>query len=1560
MPATGDGIILPIDIEVRDDGSAEKVLSKLKKDIADLKATSEKASLKTGGFTPDRKSVNSAAMSKLMGQTKGLENLHKKVSEMVSEGVGQDALQPYIETINNTISSINELISKNAELTKSLNEVKQISAAVSPMEKPAPQETDAGWMNVTSVKELDTYLGSVEQKILSVKQLIESFPPGENTILGSKKEEIEETISSIEKLSAKIADISSELAKSEEEAKLATSLAAGSRKREGIFQDATQEQIDAYQEAASTARLFHSELQSESAATARKVTRDIDEIIAKLNQLSEEYSKSIPKRRASNVPPLGGADTTENNEAAKRAAEEAVDDTKEQIAALNQEKVAVKQSAAQYYYKLRAVKMLGFVMNSLNSAMDNFGKTTLRVATKSLNAYLKLIPGVNALKKAISGTTAEQRKLTRETNKTTKANAGLDASFKGLLKNLLKYGLGIRSLFVLFNKLRKAVIDGLGSMSKQIADVNADMSSIVTSLNQMKASVTAAIQPLLSVLAPALERVAAAVAEIAYQVASFIAALTGQSVVYKASRVWTDYAASLDKTGKSAKKAKKELAGFDELNVLHTKDDGGGGADGGMGWDPVELSQKAKDFADKVKEIFQRLFAPIKAAWDKIKNYIIKAWTYAATQLKLLSQDMARDFWRVWEEQDTQKIFEQMFLIIGDLGLIIGNLAKNFRIAWNEAENGYRILASIRDIVLIIVSGIRECTKYTVDWSRELSFIPLLTSLADNMQQKLVPAVQQVVDLFVILYEQVLLKIIKDFIEKGLPQLINIIGNLVGAIGNIAENIRIALQSGSNGIMIVTKFEELLQIVADVIEDCSKKTEEWAKNLDFRPLLKATKQFLEDAKPLVEALSTALSNLWNNTLLPFYKYLVEKGFPKLLDALGEITGGDWSGFAENAKALTEALEPFFELAWETLVQILKDVGLALKDFLNSDELGNMIDKFKDWVKNANPEELAKTIEHLAEAFIGIKAAVALTAKVIVPLITGFMTIQNVFNQMGMVSKIGKISTDIAKLAGTATTTETALGGLGTAISSLAGPILIVVGVIALMVAAFGGVENTLAEIKERIDRVAENVKQFAEAIHLGDTIDNLKSKFDGLGESLQSLRPIFELLLDVIGGLATVIINTALGAFNGLMIAFGGVIDFISGIIDIIGGFIAFLTGDTVTAMDLWTQSIDKIFGGLIEFVGGIIVGIAEAIAGIFSLIPGWNATLKKFIDGIIGFFKDLKYKLIGDPIVYDLRDGIVNAFKQFITQTVAAVVSWVSNLIKDFQNLLSRVKSIFTSNALYQSGVQFITGLRNGISNMISNVLSTVSNFIINLRNRFSSNLSSNTLYATGYNLLVGLINGIVEGLNKAYDKIKDGCENIVNAAKSVFKIGSPSKVFEQIGEWNMEGLTNGIDEGASDTEKTMANAMTDLIPDVTPSDSFANNFLDTLTSMKTDAIDIINSMVDEMSASMDGLNNLFNLGNVDIATQMSKLNAMPVPNIAQGKTLPSTAQFVQPSSTEPDYTALTNALSSAIVDAITTTSYNRTDSGDTVIQIDGREVFRAVKTQNQLYQKSTGRSAF
>lgn len=51
----------------------------------------------------------------------------------------------------------------------------------------------------------------------------------------------------------------------------------------------------------------------------------------------------------------------------------------------------------------------------------------------------------------------------------------------------------------------------------------------------------------------------------------FTAALSGQKVYKKATSIQEDYAKSLDKTSKSAKDAKRQLASFDELNVLSDK-----------------------------------------------------------------------------------------------------------------------------------------------------------------------------------------------------------------------------------------------------------------------------------------------------------------------------------------------------------------------------------------------------------------------------------------------------------------------------------------------------------------------------------------------------------------------------------------------------------------------------------------------------------------------------------------------------------------------------------------------------------------------------------------------------------------------------------------------------------------------------------------------------------------------------------------------------------------------------------------------------------------------------
>ena len=724
-----------------------------------------------------------------------------------------------------------------------------------------------------------------------------------------------------------------------------------------------------------------------------------------------KLEKDLERERAKTVQAVQKEERDAERAVAK-AHREAEAATKAQIMALNQEKAAIKQSAAQYYYKLRSIKMLGHVIGQANVAVTNFGKNAASFTGKALNAYMRLIPGVNSLRKALDKTNTSHKKLNREIKNTTKSHEGFNISLKKGLTTILKYSLGIRSLYVLFNKMRAAMIDGLGQLAVKYSDVNTQMSSIISSINQMKAAVTSVVQPLLNILAPALEKVAQLVADIAYKVASFMAALTGQSYVYKATRLQTDYAASLDKTAKSAKEATKELGKYDKLNVIHQDKDSGSddGGVGTMGFEKVPIDSTMADWAKKFKEFLDRLLGPIKKAWKKMRKFVIDAWKYMLNELLALGKSVAEAFWRVWEEPETQKIFENIFKILGDIFLIIGNIARALRIAWEHNDNGYRTLKAIRDIILIITDGIMRAADYTVEWSKNLSFIPLFDTLADNLEQKIVPAVQKIVDLLVIVYEQIFLKLVKDFIEKGLPQIVDILGTVGETVGIIAEKIRIAIQSGSNGIAIVTRFENLLQIVADAIQYCAEKTKEWAEDLDFRPLLISIKNFLEDIEPLVQFLVDTFSAFWTDVLLPFWKYLAEEGGPTLLDGLSEsLNKVDWEKLTADMNNLMPALEGFFELAWDVLAQVILDISNALADFANSDTLTIIIDKFREWVENADPEELAHKLETAVVVFIEVKAALELLSKVIMPVVTGFMTLGNALVQSKMASEITKIS-----------------------------------------------------------------------------------------------------------------------------------------------------------------------------------------------------------------------------------------------------------------------------------------------------------------------------------------------------------------------------------------------------------------------------------------------------------------------------------------------------------------------------------------------------------------------
>ena len=186
-----------------------------------------------------------------------------------------------------------------------------------------------------------------------------------------------------------------------------------------------------------------------------------------------------------------------------------------------------------------------------------------------------------------------------------KAVSGISNKLKGLT-NMLKQML----IFRVFMSIFTAITDGFKNLSQYSTQTNADMSALKSSLTQLKNSFATAFAPILTVVTPALTKLINYLSMALTYIGKFVAALTGAKTFTKAIAVQEDYAASLGETGKAAKNAQKQLAGFDELNVLSdsSSDSGGGGA-GSVApsemFEEVPIESSITDFVSRIKEAFK-------------------------------------------------------------------------------------------------------------------------------------------------------------------------------------------------------------------------------------------------------------------------------------------------------------------------------------------------------------------------------------------------------------------------------------------------------------------------------------------------------------------------------------------------------------------------------------------------------------------------------------------------------------------------------------------------------------------------------------------------------------------------------------------------------------------------------------------------------------------------------------------------------------------------------------------------------------------------------------------
>ncbi len=503
-------------------------------------------------------------------------------------------------------------------------------------------------------------------------------------------------------------------------------------------------------------------------------------------------------------------------------------------------------------------------------------------------------------------------------------------SFEGLFTSIGKFVDGIKSrltklsafwkrimrtfTFMVVRKaitaILKSVNDGIESLAKfsnaMGTQFNTSMSNIVADFKWLAYSIVGAFEPLLNYIAPIIDAIIAKVVALVNAIGMLIATLTGASSYTKAVRNVNNYAESLDKANK---KSKQLTMSIDELNVLNDKSSSSGSGGNPLEeWEEVEIPTEIVEMGEKIKKIFEDLFKPLKLAWDDAKKYVLAGLKYMGSEFGKLFADIGRDFLTMWNEEKTVRMLSNMIKIVGDLAITAGNLAHNFREAWNYNQNGLHILEDIRDILYTIIRHVRNVTLYMTRWSAGINFKPLLSSL-DNVLKKINDLTDFLGGVFEDVMKNVVLKYIEFLIEEGWPHLMNTIGEVIDAFD--FDKIRQGL------VPLEEAFESLLENIdigkTEAIGNIGKAVAEFTSSDEFI-------EFLETLAEIMNKINAA-------------------DVEKVLTGIG-------LGILEVAKAVV--------------------------NFVNSDTFMNFIDFLDNWIAEKTTDDIAGTIKNIAFAIAGFK------------------------------------------------------------------------------------------------------------------------------------------------------------------------------------------------------------------------------------------------------------------------------------------------------------------------------------------------------------------------------------------------------------------------------------------------------------------------------------------------------------------------------------------------------------------------------------------------------------
>ena len=194
--------------------------------------------------------------------------------------------------------------------------------------------------------------------------------------------------------------------------------------------------------------------------------------------------------------------------------------------------------------------------------------------------------------------------------------------------------------------------------------------------------------------------------------------------------------------------------------------------------------------------------------------------------------------------------------------------------------------------------------------------------------------------------------------------------------------------------------------------------------------------------------------------------------------------------------------------------------------------------------------------------------------------------------------------------------------------------------------------------------------------------------------------------------------------------------------------------------------------------------------------ISGWHedakAMLKDFREGMQQFF---------EAGVIDAQTNGREMAEKYIASFCNGAYAGNPEMIAVFTQVFNEIvgKGEEAAESMEDVGEDATQSLAKGVKNRKNDLTGAVNDVMGAAKNR-ASGLASG-FASIGAQVAAGLANGISAGASRAVAAVQALCSNIIAAGQGTLKIGSPSKVFEWMGEMSAEGYAIGLNGGLSES---------------------------------------------------------------------------------------------------------------------------------------------------------------